>query len=201
MPGCLSVYVPVCAWRGRGVERGRGPEMPSGILGIVVLETVLRARVRVSSRGGSAPCPGSQFGKGGGLANRVARLVNPFIRWTLCGGTKEGERRCNGGLWRQPQDPLLSSFLPSSLYPLSSFLILCQLPIGHVNYLGQGHTRSKYAGTLAPGEEGWAGNQTLRAAQRNQNLWKSDCAPESEVKDTSPQQDTENRWLLENTPR
>ncbi|XP_023972315.1 uncharacterized protein [Physeter macrocephalus] len=40
----------------------------------------------------------------------------------------------------------------------------------------QGLTSSKHTGELAPRGEGGPGNLTLRAAQRSENLWKSDHA-------------------------
>ncbi|XP_078218508.1 uncharacterized protein LOC118150466 isoform X2 [Callithrix jacchus] len=96
-----------------------------------------------------------------------------------------------------PTAPATGQPLPAS----TRLFILGQLRTGQLSCGAQGLPSRKRIGGLAPRREGWAGNRTLRAAQRSENLWKSDLALGVLSQGHESPGGTENRWHSANTSR
>ncbi|XP_017743399.1 PREDICTED: uncharacterized protein LOC108539316 isoform X3 [Rhinopithecus bieti] len=96
-----------------------------------------------------------------------------------------------------PTVPAAGQALPAS----TRLFILGQLRTGHLSCGAQGLPSRKRIGELAPRREGWAGNWTLLAAQRSENLWKSDLALGVLSQGHESPSGTENRWHSANTSR
>ncbi|XP_055232112.1 uncharacterized protein [Gorilla gorilla gorilla] len=116
--------------------------------------------------------------------------------------TRTGAMIAAFALRAPPASPCVACWHPRPPRQLQVRLfILGQLRTGHLSCGAQGLPSRKHIGELAPPREGWAGNWTLRAAQRSENLWKSDLALGVLSQGHESPSGTENRWHSANTSR